>query len=88
MASHLPDATDTPLARVNHLRHQLAGFLRTIVDNFDDGHLSLMEGIEVGKLGISLASTVIATLKDADEATRREMVRIVEHGELMLPPDA
>jgi hypothetical protein len=69
---------------VNRIHTQLAVLARAIVTAADN-KISASEGLQLGMQGMLLASHVATIIEGADAQTRREILRVLEDGQLVLP---
>ena len=77
--STAPSPNDpTALARVHTLHQHIVTFLRTLSDACLDDHVSVLEGVGIGKAGLEFVQAVLALFRETDAATRREMLRLLE----------
>lgn len=72
---------------VNSLQEQLRGLVRSSIHAMQDGKVGTWEAWALGLKGINTATSIIALLQEMDEATKKDILYVLEHGEWVLPEE-
>jgi hypothetical protein len=78
-------ASEIALFLVNEVKSQMALLARALVVALEDGKVSPFEGLLLSLKGTTLATTVLTFLQQADPLTRREVLYVLEHGQVVVP---
>ena len=76
------------LVVVNDLQNQLAGLARAIITALDDGRVTPFEGFALGMRGMQLGSAIITLLQSYPPEVQKDVLYILEHGDIVLPETA
>lgn len=78
-------ADDATLLMVNQLKIQLAGLVREVIADFEDGTLKAHESVALAMKGMLFASSLVALIQAGDAGMRQNVLNILEHGQLVMP---
>jgi hypothetical protein len=83
----MAEAKDRSIALevVNDLHTQFALFARAVVVACQDGHVSLLEGVNLGLKATAMASQVITLVQGTDAAALQDVLDVLEQGQVVLP---
>lgn len=77
------------LATVNNLHRQMAAMPRSVITALDDRKIDAFEGINLSFQGLQLANSVISLINTIkNDAEKRKLLYVLEHGVITLPDQA
>lgn len=79
-----PKDRSIALEVVNDLHTQFVQFARAVVTACQDGHVSLLEGVNVGLKAAALASQVTQLVQGTDPGTLQDVLYVLEQSQVTL----